>query len=436
MRHLLPMPLAAFVVLLLASGLCVPCAQSADALAAQRVTLFLCGRVDLGGLGPAVPQDLVQMLALTGSYRAAHPAAMHLGDGQAERFVRGEITLAQLEGRSRDELLDHAEAGYAAFQAGDMASARAVFEGLVSYNPYEAYFHTALGAVYQRTGRVDEALRQYELALKFHPHDTAALANGGEVLLGLGRRAEASELLLRAIACDPERQDPWALRACELLPEAEVAPAVAGTPVAAGTVRACVTESDPRAAGAVAARDALLPHVEAGVLRPLQQQVLQLAARTPAEHAGEFLAAHDAYANLQEAGQHLEAALSAAHAGHWQAASDAFWRAAISADAAGSAWPQLAANLACACETASAAAAGLGGEVRSGLARAQVVLGLSAAPAFLQQAREVARLLMAMQGSCLDRSSPPPGLDPAGAPAYGPAQAYLESTLNSITWGH
>lgn len=433
MRHLLLTPLAA---LLLVSGLCVARAQSADALAAQRVTLYLCGRADLGGLGPAVPRELVQILALTESYRAAHPAAMRLGDGQVERFVRGEITLAQLEGRSRDELLDHAETGYAAFRADDMDTARAVFEGLVSYDPYVAYFHSALGTVYQRAGRLDEALRQYELALKFHPHDTAALVNRGEVLLGLGRRAEALEHLQRAIACDPERKDPWALRARWLLPEAEAAPAAAGAQATAGPAPASVAEDDPRQAGAAAARDALLPHVEAGVLRPLQQQVLQLAARTPAAYADGFLTADDSYANLQEAGQHLEAALSAARHGQWQAASDAFWRAAISADAASTAWPQLAANLACVYETASAAADGLGGEVQAGLARAEVVLGLSAAPAFRQQAREVARLLSAMQGTGLDRSSPSPGLDPAGVPAYGPAQAHLESTLGSIMWGH
>ena len=133
------------------------------------------------------------------------------------KFVRGEITLAQLEGLSRDQLYDFAEMGYTMFKSGKLDDACKVFEGLVTYNPYDGYFHSALGAIYQKQKRYEDAIRQYNLALKFNPHDTCSLTNRGETFLTLGRLQEAADDFKKAIDNDPDEKDPWSMRSRALV---------------------------------------------------------------------------------------------------------------------------------------------------------------------------------------------------------------------------
>lgn len=136
---------------------------------------------------------------------------------EIRKFVRGEMTLAQLEGLSRDQLYDFAEMGYTMFKSGKVEDACKVFEGLVTYNPYDAYFHSALGAIYQKMKRYEEAIRQYNLALKFNPYDTCSLTNRGETYLTLGRLQEAADDFKKSIEQDPEGKDPWGMRARALV---------------------------------------------------------------------------------------------------------------------------------------------------------------------------------------------------------------------------
>lgn len=136
---------------------------------------------------------------------------------EIQKFVRGEITLAQLEGLTRDQLYDFAELGYTMFKSGKLDDACKVFEGLVTYNPYDAYFHSALGAIYQKQKRYEDAIRQYDLALKFNPQDCCSHTNRGETFLLLGRLKEAAEDFQRSIQLDPQEKDPWAMRARALV---------------------------------------------------------------------------------------------------------------------------------------------------------------------------------------------------------------------------
>jgi len=133
------------------------------------------------------------------------------------KFVRGEITLAQLENMSREKLYDFAELGYSLFQSGKLEEATRIFEGLVTYNPYDAYFHSALGAIYQKQKLYDQAIKQYDLAIKLNPKDICSLTNRGETYLILGKIKEAAADLKVAVSLDPQQKDPWAMRSRALI---------------------------------------------------------------------------------------------------------------------------------------------------------------------------------------------------------------------------
>ena len=136
-------------------------------------------------------------------------------------FLVGDITLAQLEGITADEMYSIADTGYDLFEAGKLEEAKSIFEGLACYNPMDAYFHTVLGSIYQREANYEEAARQYRGAVELYPEDISAWTNLGETLLvwagelqtnGEGEKAseafEASIIALtQAIERSPEDDD-------------------------------------------------------------------------------------------------------------------------------------------------------------------------------------------------------------------------------------
>lgn len=136
-----------------------------------------------------------------------------------ERFVRGEVTLAELEGVDADSQSKLAQLGYRLLSSGKLTEARSVFEGLVALNPQESYFLVAAGAVAQREGRHEDAERWYSLALERQPNHLAARANRGEVRLMLSRIPEATEDLVHAVTLDPQALESTTVRARGLLVE-------------------------------------------------------------------------------------------------------------------------------------------------------------------------------------------------------------------------
>ncbi len=152
------------------------------------------GEVDLPQLVEAQPEDLFTFERL-------------------EKFILGEMTWAQLQGMTMDEAYNIAEYGYSLFQEGRYHDSRAVFEALVLANPYDAYFHTMLGAVYQQLDMKDEAYEEYTTAVELDEEHLHAFVNRGELLLQNGEFEQALSDLKRAIELDPEGKDEAGLRA-------------------------------------------------------------------------------------------------------------------------------------------------------------------------------------------------------------------------------
>lgn len=117
-------------------------------------------------------------------------------------FLKGELTLAELEGMTADQAAAIAETGCELAESGRLEEARVLFEGLVEMNPRDAGAHAALGTVYQKLARLPDALQSYSLAIGLDPLHPVALANRGELRLRSGD-GEGFRDLEGAVAADP-----------------------------------------------------------------------------------------------------------------------------------------------------------------------------------------------------------------------------------------
>ncbi|HCU25829.1 MAG TPA: hypothetical protein DF383_12495 [Deltaproteobacteria bacterium] len=130
-----------------------------------------------------------------------------------EEFIDGDATWAQVQGIPRQMLMDIAERGYLKFKSSRFKEAELLFKGLSLLDHKTAYYHTALGAIYQKQDNYLDALAEYTVAIEIDPEDTTAYVNRGEVYYLLGLEQEPLQDFESAIRLDSAGKDPWANRA-------------------------------------------------------------------------------------------------------------------------------------------------------------------------------------------------------------------------------
>jgi tetratricopeptide (TPR) repeat protein len=133
------------------------------------------------------------------------------------RLVRGEITLAEFAGLRREELYQIAQVGYQLLNGGRLEEARTVYRGLVAADPFDSVFRCHLAAAHLRLGDAEEAVSEFDAALRLNVANVDALSGRGEAQLNRGRIAEAVTDLAHALRLDPEAKRPSTLRARALL---------------------------------------------------------------------------------------------------------------------------------------------------------------------------------------------------------------------------
>ncbi len=131
-------------------------------------------------------------------------------------FVEGNKTWAEVQGIPQAMLLDIAEQGYLKFKSGRFKEAEDLFKGLCVIDHRTAYYHTALGAIYQKQQKTLDALAEYTCAIEMDPNDITAYVNRGEIFFNCGYLDDAPKDFEKAITLDPEGKDPWANRARHL----------------------------------------------------------------------------------------------------------------------------------------------------------------------------------------------------------------------------
>lgn len=130
-----------------------------------------------------------------------------------EGFLEGERSWAEVQGWPTGMLWDLAERAHRQFERGQLPEARKTFKALSTMDHRIAYFHTALGAIHQRSREYFDALAEYTVALDLDEKDVAAWTNRGEIYLQMGFVEQALADLDRAIALDPQKSNAWAQRA-------------------------------------------------------------------------------------------------------------------------------------------------------------------------------------------------------------------------------
>ena len=132
-----------------------------------------------------------------------------------QAFARGEATWAEVEGITAGDAERIARTGVELAAAGRLREAALIFEAMVEMNPLDAGAHGALGTVYQKLERAEDALRAYGAALAIDPAHPVALGNRGELLLRLGRREGFADVAA-AVQADPEGKTAAGRRAARL----------------------------------------------------------------------------------------------------------------------------------------------------------------------------------------------------------------------------
>ena len=144
---------------------------------------------------------------------------MRIESGAVQRlkaFARGDATWAEVEGMTFEEAKAIAQVGCDLAAAGRYEEARILFEGLVEGNPKDSASRAALGTVYQKLGRLEDAVTEYSAALERDPANPVALVNRGELYLRQGNRQGFTDLA-NAVEADPKGQTSAGRRAKALV---------------------------------------------------------------------------------------------------------------------------------------------------------------------------------------------------------------------------
>jgi tetratricopeptide (TPR) repeat protein len=128
-------------------------------------------------------------------------------------LLQGKATPSDARALTREDLYELAGQGHNLYDAGEIDSARKVFESLIELDPNDAFFHSGLGAIYQYEGALDRAVAEYDRALFLNERDIPARCNRAEVLLQQGRTEAAIQDLERISELDPNAQCSHTLRA-------------------------------------------------------------------------------------------------------------------------------------------------------------------------------------------------------------------------------
>ncbi|MFL5320160.1 MAG: tetratricopeptide repeat protein [Myxococcaceae bacterium] len=154
--------------------------------------------------GSAKLQDVID--------RSKQTASLHTPE-RVDKYLRGEMTLAELNGISGPEMLEMAVVAFQMYEQGKYEEAKVIFQGLASLEPREAYFATALGAVHLAQENLDDAERYFNVAITLNPQELSSYVNRGEVYLRKGKIIEAAEDFKKVLELDPEQKDPLTARA-------------------------------------------------------------------------------------------------------------------------------------------------------------------------------------------------------------------------------
>lgn len=132
---------------------------------------------------------------------------------RADMVRQGKMSLRDYHAINGPEMLQMALIGFRMYEQGRYNEAKTIFSGLITLDPMEAYYHTALGAVFLAEEELDRARQYFDVAIGLNPKEVAPYVNRGEVNLRDGKILEAAQDFAKAVELDPKFEDPLTQRA-------------------------------------------------------------------------------------------------------------------------------------------------------------------------------------------------------------------------------
>ena len=130
-----------------------------------------------------------------------------LGHVQGGRFAKAAPLLKELTQKLPRHPLPWNLMGIVASESGRLDDAVRNFQQAVAIAPREADFHNNLGEALRKSGDLDQAEKSFRAALALNPDHAAARNNIGAVLNTLHREEEATEHLLNAVRLKPNNYE-------------------------------------------------------------------------------------------------------------------------------------------------------------------------------------------------------------------------------------
>lgn len=137
------------------------------------------------------------------------------------RYMKGEISWAELMNLTPETLLAMADFGYQQFKLARYTDAERVFKVLTVLDWNNSYYHSMMGSILQRQKRFGEAIAEYNEAISLNPYDIVSYTHRGEIYLLHGLTGEAKTDLEKALSLDQSKNNQWAERARLLLQQME-----------------------------------------------------------------------------------------------------------------------------------------------------------------------------------------------------------------------
>lgn len=154
-------------------------------------------------------------------FKNTPPEEIEAAARKFERYMKGQISWAELMNLTPETLLAMANFGYQQFKLGRYPDAERVFKVLTVLDWNNAYYHSMMGSILQRQKRFGEAIAEYNEAIELNPRDIVSFTHRGEIYLLHGLVAEAKADLEKAVKLDTSKENQWAERAQLLLQQIE-----------------------------------------------------------------------------------------------------------------------------------------------------------------------------------------------------------------------
>ncbi len=128
-----------------------------------------------------------------------------------KKFLLGELSGMELHQLEPQQMLAIAVTGFQQYEAGRYEQAETIFTALVTLEPHQSYYHTALGACAMAMENLEKAEAEFTKAISLNPKEVPPYVNRGEIFMRNGQLAMAVKDFQQAIRLDPD--DPMIVRA-------------------------------------------------------------------------------------------------------------------------------------------------------------------------------------------------------------------------------